>query len=373
MDRQFNLRQLLSLGAVIALTPALRLFPTQSAKLAGRAGWLAPLMALPLLICWAWAAARFAGLMRPGEQFPALVLRLGGKRLGRPALALLTLWCLVYAAFVLRSGADRLVGTVYPGASPLLFSQVMGLIALVASLTEPRTLVRLGRMLLPLLLAPCALLVRSLLSCDPNNLWPVGPTDLWPVLKAAPAPLDILAGAGTALLFFAGGLRDRERLFPALSVWAAALCLFLALLTAGVTGRFGAALTAQLVRPFFVLVRTLVFFRTVERVEALVVMLWVFPDFLMTALFLWCGQFGLRLLCGYQPDADAHPLSDPGEGRFLAWAFGTAATVAALFLAPDPAALERWSVALIPAMNLCFVFVFLPLLYIVGVRRANGG
>ena len=68
------------------------------------------------------------------------------------------------------------------------------------------------------------------------------------------------------------------------------------------TGAFGAPLTAQLARPFFVLVRTLSFFRTVERVEALVVMLWIFPDFLITALFLWAGQYSLRLLCGFHPD-----------------------------------------------------------------------
>ena len=365
MGQEIAKRQLFSLGAVIALAPALRLFPTGTAQLAGRAAWITPLLALPLLLGWAKALSLFLAERRGGEQLPDLLLRLGGKA----ALIPLTVWALVYTAFVLRSGADRLAGTVYPGASPLLFSQVMGLVALAASLTEPRTLVRMGRMLLPLLLVPAAILVYALLSCDTDNLWPVGPADLWPLLRASPAPLDILAGAGTALLFFAGGLRDRERLFPALSIWAAALCLFLALLTAAVTGRFGAALTAQLVRPFFVLVRTLVFFRTVERVEALVVMLWVFPDFLMTALFLWCGQFGLRLLCGYQPDTRPRPLLDPGEGRFLAWAFGAAATVAALFLAPEPAALERWSTALIPAMNLGFVFVFLPLLYIVGRKE----
>ena len=369
MREQYNLRQLLSFGAVIVLTPALRLFPSESAAAAGRAGWLAPLLAIPFLVGWAWAAARFTEELQPGESFPALILRLGGKRLGRPALAIFTLWCLVYAAFVLRSGADRLVGTIYPGASPLLFSQVMGLLALAAALTEPRTLVRMGRMLLPPLFAILgALLFFALLSAKIDNLWPVGPTDLLPVLRAAPVPLDILAGAGTALLFFAGGLQDRNKLFSALSLWCGILCALLSLLTAAVTGRFGAPLTAQLARPFFVLVRTLVFFRTVERVEALVVMFWIFPDFLMTALFLWAGQFGLRLLFGYRPDDAPRPLFDPGEGRFLIWAFGAAAAVTALFLAPDPAALERWSTAFIPALNLGFVFVFLPLLYIVGKR-----
>ena len=50
MQENYNARQLLSLGAVIALTPALRLFPARAAAIAGRAGWLAPLMALPLAL-----------------------------------------------------------------------------------------------------------------------------------------------------------------------------------------------------------------------------------------------------------------------------------------------------------------------------------
>ena len=364
--QQFNSRQLLSLGAVIALTPALRLFPSQAAQ-AGRAGWLSPLAALPLVLAWAWGMSRFLEAMQPGEQFPDTLLRLGGRAFGKAALALLSAWCLVYAAFILRSGADRLVGTVYPGVSPLLFSQLMGLVALAAALSSPRTLARMGRMLLPLLLGVLGLLLFfALYAADWRNLFPVGAADAWPVLKTAPVPLDILAGSGTALCFLAGGLKERGPRFSALALWAAGLCALLTLLTAAVTGSFGAPLTAQLGRPFFVLVRTLVFFRSVERVEALVVMLWVFPDFLMAALFLWTGQYSLRLRCGYHPDAMLHPRLDMGEGRFLIWAFGAAAIVVSLFLAPEPAALERWSTLYIPAANLCFVFVFLPLLYIVG-------
>ena len=92
MQEQYNTRQLLSLGAVIALTPALRLFPAQAARLAGRAGWLAPLAALPPALVWARAMALLTDTMQPGEQFPDLLLRLGGKRLGKPALALFAAW-----------------------------------------------------------------------------------------------------------------------------------------------------------------------------------------------------------------------------------------------------------------------------------------
>jgi hypothetical protein len=48
--------------------------------------------------------------------------------------------------------------------------------------------------------------------------------------------------------------------------------------------------------------------------------------------------------------------------------FGAAAIALSLFLAPEPAALERWSTLYIPAANLGFVFGFLPLLYFVGKK-----
>ena len=145
---------------------------------------------------------KVAPTKKQGEHFPDLILRLGGK----PALSLFTGWTFLYAAFVLRSGADRLVGTVYPGASPALFSQLMGLIALLAALSTPRTLARIGRMLLPILYGVLGLLLFfAFTSVDLGNLLPVGVSDVWPVLKATPMPLDILAGTGTALCFLAGG------------------------------------------------------------------------------------------------------------------------------------------------------------------------
>ena len=203
---------------------------------------------------------------------------------------------------------------------------------------------------------------------DFHNLFPLSPSDLWPVAKTAPVPLDIVAGSGTALCFLAGGLKERGPGFPALAKWSALLCAGLSLLSAAVIGAFGAPLTAQLARPFFVLVRTLVFFRTVERVEALVVMLWIFPDFLMAALFFWAGQYALRLLFGFHPDMKMHARLDFTEGRVLIWVFGAAAIILSLFLAPEPRRLERWSTIYIPCANLVFVFGYLPLLYIVGKK-----
>ena len=374
MGQNISRRQLFSLGAVIALVPTLRLFPSQTALLAGRGAWLTPLLALPLLLLWAWGMSRLLDERLEGEQLPDLLLRLAGRG-GKAALALLSLWTLLYAAFVLRSGADRLVGTVYPGASPAVFAQLMGLVAAWAAYSTPRALARMGRMLLPLLMGVLLLLLGfAAFSADVDNLLPLGPEHLLPTLQGAVVPLDVLTGAGTALCFLAGGLKkDGRPLFPALAIWVAALAALLTLLSAAVTGVFGAELAASLARPFFVLVRTLVFFRTVERVEALVVMLWVFPDFLMAALFLYTAQYSLRLLFGFRPDGGMHPRFDFTNGRWFVLLCGAAATVGGMLLAPTPAALERWSVVYVPALNLAFVFGLLPAVYFVSRRgRVDG-
>ena len=53
MEQNIERRQLLSLGVVLFLAPALRLFPAEAASAAGRAAWLTPLAALPLLVFYA--------------------------------------------------------------------------------------------------------------------------------------------------------------------------------------------------------------------------------------------------------------------------------------------------------------------------------
>ena len=371
-DASFSRRQLLSLGAVVALTPALRIFPAQTARLAGRAAWLTPLAALPLLLGWLYLLTRLLALCGPGEGLPELTLRLIGGRAGRTALALTALWTLVYAGFVLRSGADRLVGTIYPHSQPGVFTEIMGLLALAAALAVPRALVRIARMVQPFTLGLLlVLLLFALISLDPENLLPLTAEDLLPAGAGALVVADVLTAPAAALCFLFGGVRREPGAFRAWAAWAAGMCAVLALLSAALLGSFGAELSAELSRPFFVLSRTLVFFRTLERVEALIVMLWIFPDFLTVSLYLWAGQYCLRLLAGFRPETARAERFDVSNGRYLIWLAAAAVTGFALLLAPDAQSREYLSLTLIPAGNLVFVFLFLPALYIIGIRRQS--
>ena len=87
-SQRFSTLQLLSLGTVAVLFPALRLFPAQTAEEAGRAGWLCAFAALPLCLGYALFLKRLQALTREGELLPEALPRLLGKRLGKAALLL---------------------------------------------------------------------------------------------------------------------------------------------------------------------------------------------------------------------------------------------------------------------------------------------
>ena len=369
---QFNKRQLLTLGTIMMLAPALRLFPGQAIRLAGRANWLSGFAAMPLLLFYLYFISRFIGCRRDGENLQELILRGLGPTLGKIALALMSAWLLLYAGFVLRSGSDRLIVTIYPNSAPPPFSVTMGLLALIAALRDPRSLVRFARMVRPVLMIVLLLIfIFSLFSIDFGNLLPVTVDDVLPVFTGSLVATDIIAAMAFAMCLIVGEADRSSHKFSSLSVWALGGCLLLTLLSVVITGIFGVELTARLSLPFFTLVRNLVFFNTVERVEALVVILWIFPDFLLVSLYLWAAQHSIRLILGYDPVYRGERITDFSKGRWVIWLSGTAAILCALFLGSDSRSLNFWSVYIIPISNIGISFVFLPLVYAVGKAKKN--
>ena len=369
-DYSFERRQLLSLGTIIMLAPALRIFPAETAAIAGRATWLCPMAAAPLLIGYMHFLTKLMDGREEGENFQDLTLRVLGKKAGPIALAVMSLWMLVYSGFILRAGVDRLIVTTYPNTSPASFTLVMGFLALVAALAPPRSLVRTARMVRPVVLGVLILLfVFACFSIEPQNLIPITKAEIIPTILGSAVSIDIVSCSAVAMCLVLGSVKKQDGDFRHLCLWTAENLLLLSLLGIAVVGTFGAELSARLTRPFFVLVKNMVFFHTVERVEALVVMLWIFPDFLLTSLFLWAGQYSLRLMLGFDAKYQSDRYFDFSRGRWLIWLSATAVTVFAMNLAPDALSLELWSAYIIPAANLSFAFLFFPLIYIIGKEK----
>ena len=364
---QSNRRQLFSLGTLVLMVPALRHFVTASAKYAGRAAWLTPLIAALPMLLYLHFLADFMDCRREGENLQELMLRCLGPKLGRGALALTAAWLLLYSGFVLRSGADRMIITIYPNSSPAAFTVAMGLVCLVAALGKPRTIIRCAQLIKPIVLAALLLILFfALSSAKSSNLLPITVNDALPAALGSLATGNVLLVGVYTLCFVEGQCPVSPGRAKESSLWLLWAVLLLCLLTTAITGMFGAELTAKINRPFFVMVRNLVFFRTVERVEALVAMLWLFPDFLLVSLLLWSAQHCLRLVFRFDATYYGEKALDPRQGRWLVWPCTLAVIVCSLFIVRSAHDMERWSAQIIPVLNMGFALLFLPAVYIIG-------
>jgi len=358
---------MIALCTVSFLAPALRLFPASSTALAGRAAWLAAPAALPVMLAYIYLLSKLMDETVEDEGLAELCLRLMGKKAGTVILCVFVLWYLVYGAFVLRTGADRLITTVYPYTPPRFFVISMGILCLFAALCPLRSVMRTAKLVLPIVLGLLFLmLLFAFFSIDKSNIFPISLYDIWPVFKASFSALNVTVGVLYTLCFLGGMVKKEDGRIRSYGLWVCFATALLTVLNLCICGCFGPKLTSRLSRPFFSLVRSLVFFSSIERMEALLVTLWIFPDFLLISLVLCVSQHCMRLICGCPFDNEPPRLLSIGNGRWLIWLCSLAVILLGLVIAPDTASLDLWSKKIIPYSNLIFAFLVIPTIYIYG-------
>ncbi|MFR7768155.1 MAG: GerAB/ArcD/ProY family transporter [Oscillospiraceae bacterium] len=295
MHLSLTRRQYYTLCTMALLSPLLHLVPRKTAAEAGCGGWLSGAAALvPLLLF----AALLEGILRrgrPGEGIGEITLRALGPVAGRVLLGVYALWFLLYSAFALRIGAERFIEAVFPLSQPWPFVVTILAMAVCGALGEPKALFRAAEIFWPLLAGVLTLvLVFALPGLDVKNLLPVTAADAPGVARSA---LTVF-GAGAAVLFFAaftgGATPETPGRARCAMRWCVRTCVLVTLLSVFTIGNLGAGLTAQLNHPFFTLLRNISLFHAVERFGALVIGLWVLPDFVLVAMLLTLAVNCLR-------------------------------------------------------------------------------
>lgn len=346
-----NAVRLLRLGLVLA------------AALAGLFGILAALV--PLLL-FAWILEGILHRGRPGEGIGEITLRALGPVAGRVLLGVYALWFLLYSAFALRIGAERFIEAVFPLSRPWPFVVTILAMAVCGALGSTKALFRASEIFLPLLMLVLALvLVFAVPGLNVNNLLPVTAQDLPGVARSG---LTVF-GIGAAVLFFGAFTGGRTPPAPgqgrAAVWWCVRMCVLVTLLSAFAIGILGAELTAKLTHPFFTMLRNVSLFHAVERFGALVIGLWVLPDFVLVSMLLTLAVNCLRAACSR--DGRLFAQKNPPALVLLCAA---AAGAGALFLAQNAFETDALQASVVPVVNIVLLGVGTVGMYLIG--RARG-
>lgn len=368
MDEKLITRKQFSAAILVSLlSPLLRLLPQTAVTLAGKGAWLSPLAALVPVLLLAWLLESFRRHMRPGEGMAGLLLRWLGPAAGRAVLALYAAWFLFYGGFILRSGAERLVSTIYPSSGQGLFVAVTIALCLVVTLGELRAAARTSVILRAVLIGALAVVtVFSVSNMDASRLAPF----VWQDAAASVAgslPLVSVCGVAACFSFLSGYVQA-----PGNGRWLWGTHLLLlalgGVICAAVMSVFGPALTARLTYPFFIMIRSISLGNLVPRVEAVVIAVWVAADFMLVVMLLRCAHEALRTIFGL-PDPERSSMGSLRGGRFLLWLEAGAVFGCSFLFDLPPWQLKLWSDRYIPLCSDIVLYGGFTLLWLITLPR----
>lgn len=363
--------QLTAIGFVGLLSPIVRRVPGQLADISGRSCWLSVIVgAIPVLLLipvYTRIRRRAGGLS--GED---MVLGALGNVLGRIVLGLTGLWLIFYCGFHLSSGADRLISTVFPNARPVNFVVIMLVMGLIGALGELRALARSAMVFRPILLFAFILLFGiALAESDPGEWFPIIHQGVGNTLYGA-LPIINLFAFTVYLIFLEGEVFDGMSTRPVL-LWTLSIAVIMLLLCMSVLGVLGLELTQKLSYPFFTVIRELTLFKVVERIEAVILGLWVFPDFILVSVLLRLAARLLARALGLQKPAccEETRFFSLKQSRWLVWLAAALAWLCSVLLGYDTFHLVDFSRKIIPAVNLVFSMILLPACIIIWLIKTR--
>lgn len=350
-------RQITVLIFLSLLSPLIRILPRSTVALGGKPSWLSPVPAAIVGVLYILLMDWFFKKRTLGEGLGELLGKSIGKFGGNVFSILCALWMTFYAGFIARSAAERLLSAVYGEGGTEIFVIISLILAVIAAAGPTKNLARTAEIIMPIIITVLIFAVAfSVTDIKLNYLFPITHLDAGAIVLGGLPIVDIF-GFWVFFAFLLGyadrtkdGVKHGIRWLLILSLSALGVMLV-------TVGGCSAELSGKLQQPFFAMIRNIQVLGIIERVEALVIAIWVMTDFtmlaaaLMIAAEIWKQVLGVR------------------KRRIFVFPSAALSCACAFLIAPNAFRLQWWSELGIPLVNLVFAFILIPLALIIGKLR----
>lgn len=351
----------MTLTFVSMLSPFLRLVPATVADHAGSAAWVSALLSIFPALLLTILIGEILKSFPHNSGFSTAIPRIFGPFIGKIVLFIWSAWLVFHSGFLLRSGADRFIATIYPNSTPAFFIAVTVILCTIASFKHIKPLARASEIFKPLLIFVIVLVLAfTIEDVEPTFILPVTKQQSPNILTGLPTAAEAISVALVNTAFLAKYVHRDEQQRSILPLLVGVTLLNTALCAISV-GSLGKTYTTALAYPFFIMARDLSVLSGVERIEALVVGLWLLPDFILITVELIIASDNFMQLFG----------ASARSWKKSACILSSAAVAAAIafFIAPNSQAVHQWSDNIIPAIHLFWAYLVIPLLWITSLLR----
>lgn len=354
--QKISCRQAILLFIFASGSPAVRLFPEQTAKIAKQAGWLAPLVSSAAFVLLAFIISKiFKGYK--DANLADIYYDVMGVFAGKIIISIYLLWVLLLLALYVRYYAERLVASIMPDASLSFFAISMLILIFFVLRGGLVSIARFSEFFFFLFAIIVYLLFfLSLPDLRMKNLFPISGIDILPIFKSS----YVMFGIWVYFLyvfFFGDQINDKEHIMKFGLQGALFLGISTMIVIIQTLGSLGPTVVERMLLPYFVSVKHISLLETVERLESVIIAFWIMADFIIIWFF---SYIALKL---------AKSLFNLSESRLLVTPLVIFAYIFSLYLAKNRFELETFSSGIGLPINIMLGFVFPLVLLIVGKIR----
>jgi spore germination protein KB len=305
---KISARQVFVMFIMSTFSPAIRLFPSLCANYGGVAGWLGPAAACAALAPqMAAMAAMLKGGGAPRDLSGAFEAALG--RAGRNiALSAYLIWTLLLYAIYIRYYAERLMGTIFPNADIRFFLIPMLVLVSISARGKIEAFARFSEISILIFTAVFALLfVFFIPSVKPSNLLPITPHDALPVARAS-FPVISIWGYFSLYFFLGEHIANRHEIGKYIKKSIIYLLAVTTAMLISVVGSLNYKTVTRMPAPFFSATKLIHVVRSFDRMEAILLSLWVVSDFVTILAFTFIAMNIAKKLFG---TSSTRPFASP--------------------------------------------------------------
>lgn len=286
MDK-ISLRQVIGIFFVGVLSLIIKVIPKQTTALSGKGTWVASLLALIPILFLFWMLYLLLHRAK-GKHLGEIYCSIFGMVLGKILIGCYFLWTLFLMCMTARDYGDRFLATTYQNEVLALFIALLLALVFVTARGSLRAFGRMGEMCMVILLTVLILLIifsASKVNLDLKRTVLLAPEDL---LAAVPSVLPYISIVGIATYsgFLWPSIQLQERGNGKLIVrWIIFFSLLFTLLQIAILSVMGPELVPHLQFPLFHLIKNITVFGVFERLESMVIALWVATDYIFVSVF----------------------------------------------------------------------------------------
>ena len=291
---KISANQLMILFIMCTYSPAIRLFPSLTAREAGPAAWLSPILPAFCLLVMVFIVQSFFK-KNNNMNLTDVYLKTLGKLPGFLVMILYMFAVLILLALS-QDTIGRITSSIFPDTSISFFIIVM--LALVFYIVRGGlpALARFNEMVfIVFIVLLCLGIFLSLFNVRITNLLPISTLDIIPVIRTSPVVLAIWSYF-LFMFFFADKVNDKEhikRLGIKTTVFITISSMLIIIIT---VGTLGSSLAERVSLPYILTVKEISVLNTLERLESITLSLWVAADCIIISVFTYILVYILNSL-----------------------------------------------------------------------------